>query len=272
MPLIDYVEEGSGPPVLFVPGSFSTYAAWRPMQKWLAPGYRMIGTSLCGYGATAETRRRDDFGMRHELRIIEHAARRAGEPVHLVGHSFGGTVALAAALANSVEVASLTLFEANPLALLARPPRRNIHQEVLELSREFSAAVDAGEADAAAMIIDFWGRPGTFAAMPEAVRDYCRKTAATNAIDWLTDFGFDAAVEDYRRLDIPVLLVRGELANPAMVAMTDVLARALPNARRAVVDGAGHFLIATHAQKCAALLTRFLTVADAALPELAMEG
>ena len=40
--------------------------------------------------------------------------------MHLVGHSFGGTVALAAALANSIDVASLSLFEANPLALLNR--------------------------------------------------------------------------------------------------------------------------------------------------------
>ncbi|TIX11175.1 MAG: alpha/beta fold hydrolase, partial [Mesorhizobium sp.] len=95
----------------------------------------MIGPSLCGYGATAETRGRDDFGMRHELRIIEHAARRAGEPVHLVGHSFGGTVALAAALANSIDVASLSLFEANPLALLDRQSRRDLYDAVLELSR-----------------------------------------------------------------------------------------------------------------------------------------
>ena len=127
---IDYAEEGSGPTVLFIPGSFSTYAAWRPMQRWLSPDYRMIGTSLCGYGATAETRSRNDFGMRHELRIIEQAARRAGGPVHLVGHSFGGTVALAAALANSIDVASLSLFEANPLALLNRQPRQGLYQEL----------------------------------------------------------------------------------------------------------------------------------------------
>ncbi|UVK40922.1 alpha/beta hydrolase [Mesorhizobium sp. AR10] len=104
MSSIDYVETGSGPAVLFVPGSFSTHAAWRPIQKLLPAAYRMVGTSLCGYGATPETRTRNDFGMQHELRIIEHAARRIGGPVHLVGHSFGGTVALAAALANSINM------------------------------------------------------------------------------------------------------------------------------------------------------------------------
>ncbi|WP_192183769.1 alpha/beta fold hydrolase [Mesorhizobium amorphae] len=267
---IDYAEEGSGPTVLFIPGSFSTYAAWRPMQKWLSPDYRMIGTSLCGYGATAETRSRNDFGMRHQLRIIEQAARRAGGPVHLVGHSFGGTVALAAALANTIDVASLSLFEANPIALLNSEPRQGLYQDVLRLSREFSAAVAAGDADAAGIIIDFWGGQGTFAALPEIVRTHCRQTAATNVIDWLTVFSFEASLRDYSALDIPVLLVRGGLANPAMVEMTDMLQHALPHVHSTIVEDAGHSLIATHAQKCAALLTRFLTIADAELPEAAM--
>ncbi|UVK40923.1 hypothetical protein LHFGNBLO_002456 [Mesorhizobium sp. AR10] len=140
---------------------------------------------------------------------------------------------------------------------------------MLRLSREFGAAVDA-DADAAGIIIDFWGGRGTFAKLPEIVRSHCRETAPANVIDWLTDFSFEAALRDYSALDIPVLLIRGGLANPAMVAMTDMLQQALPHVHSAVVEDAGHFLIATHAQKCAALLTRFLTIADAELPEAAM--
>ena len=60
---IDYQETGSGPAVLFVPGSYSTPAAWGGMQKRLAPGYRFIGTSICGYGGTDETRSLGDFDM-----------------------------------------------------------------------------------------------------------------------------------------------------------------------------------------------------------------
>lgn len=132
------------------------------------------------------------------------------------------------------------------------------HQETYKLSSEFEAAVHAGEADAPARIIDFWGGHGTFAAMPEAVRNYCRETAPANVLDWQTDFGFDAGKDNYAALDIPVLIVRGALANPAMVAMTEALKQALPDARAAVVPGAGHFLITSHARECAALLTEFL--------------
>lgn len=123
---IDYVETGSGPTILFVPGSYSTHAAWRPIQKLLAPAYRMVGTSLCGYGTTLETRTREDCGMQHEVRIVEEVTRRTGERVHLVGHSFGGTVALAAALCNSFDVASLAIFEANPLALIREQSNEDV--------------------------------------------------------------------------------------------------------------------------------------------------
>ena len=41
---IDYEETGEGPAVLFVPGSFSTPAAWRGLQHWLPQRYRLVGT------------------------------------------------------------------------------------------------------------------------------------------------------------------------------------------------------------------------------------
>jgi pimeloyl-ACP methyl ester carboxylesterase len=259
---IDYVETGTGPTVLFVPGSYSTHAAWRQIQKLLVPACRMVGTSLCGYGTTVETRTRDDFDMRHEVRIVEEVALRAGGKIHPVGHSFGGTVALAAAHGGTIDVASVSLFEANPFALLQAQPNEVLHEAIYALSRQFEAAVDERNPDAAGLIIDFWGGDGTFAAMPEPVRNYCRETASANVLDWRTDFGFDAVSSHYEALNVPVLLVRGALANPAMVAMTEALRQAVPDAYTEVIPGAGHFLITSHASECAALLTAFLAEID----------
>ena len=196
--------------------------------------------------------------MQHEVRVVEEVARRAGEPVHLVGHSFGATVALAASIDSTIKVASLALFEANPFDLLREPPHEMLYERSVKLSYEFEAAVDAGEVDAPARIIDFWGGMGTFAAMPETVRNYCRKTSLANALDWRTDFGFQADRDKLAALNIPVLLVRGALANPAMIAMTGALTQAIPDSKTAVVPGAGHFLITSHPRECAVLLTTFL--------------
>ena len=95
---IDCVESGEGPVVLFMPGSYSTPAAWRPVQRLPGPGRRLVTTSLCGYGGTTETRTMKDFGIQHDVQVVEALARHIGQTVHLVGHSVGGTVALATAL------------------------------------------------------------------------------------------------------------------------------------------------------------------------------
>lgn len=256
--VIDYRDEGVGPAVLFVPGSFSTTAAWRPIQQALPPRYRMTGISLCGYGATDERRSAADAAIAHEVDLVAEAARHVGGPVHLVGHSFGGTVALAAALSGRVDVASVATFEANPLCLVREAGHPALFDEIRDMSRAYAAEVAAGMPDAAARIIDFWGGEGTFAAMPAAVQDYCRATAPANALDWESDFGFAATAADYASLPIPVLLVRGGRTIPAMTVMTDTLAAALPDTDTAVVEGAGHFLISSHAADCAQLLGDFL--------------
>lgn len=41
-----------------------------------------------------------------------------GGPVHLVGHSMGGMIFFANAMAGRVEVSSIDTFEANPLGLV----------------------------------------------------------------------------------------------------------------------------------------------------------
>lgn len=254
----DCVESGEGPAVLFLPGSYSTTAAWRPVQRLLSPGYRLVTCSLCGYGGTTDTRSRHDFGIVHEVQVVQALARHVGQPVHLVGHSFGGTVALAAVVSRTLNIASLTLFEANPLHMIKQHGNGALHEETLRMSQDFEADVGADKRDACARVIDFWGGFGVFTGMPEPVKDYCRETAAVNVLDWHTDFSFAVDAAACARLNIPVLLVRGAGANPAMIAITDTLRKNLPKARSWVVDGAGHFLITTHAAKCAELLSSFL--------------
>lgn len=256
---IDYAESGQGPIVLFVPGSYSTTAAWRPVQRLLPPRWRFVATSLCGYGQTRETRRIDDFDMAHEVRVVESAARAAGGgPIHLAGHSFGATVALAVALSGRLDLRSLSLFEANPIALLRHHGHADLHDATWLMARDFERAVSAGDADAAARIIDFWGGAGRFAAMPELVQAYCRQTTGSNVLDWRAAFAFEVDGAALSGLNLPVLLVRGEHANPAMVAMTELLGSKLPCVRSEVVAGAGHFLVNSHPVECAALLDQVL--------------
>ena len=239
---IDYIEYGQGPAILFIPGSFSTPAAWTAIQKLLPKDYRFISTSLCGYGTTEERRSIRNFRMDNQIEIIEAVVDKIGEPVHLVGHSFGGMVALASALSTIIDS-----FQ-----------HHQLFEETKKIKEDYEAAFHAGEKDAVRIIIDFWGGEGSFAAMPEVVREYCRQTAFSNVLDWHTAFNFNAKIEDYASLSMPVLLVRGAHANKQMLAITEALQTSIPNPRSAVIDGSGHFLITSHPNACAGLLAEFL--------------
>jgi pimeloyl-ACP methyl ester carboxylesterase len=256
-PRIDYVETGEGPTVLFVPGSFGSPAAWRGIQKRLPQGYRFVSTSLCGYGGTEETRTLDGASVEHQIKVIKTVAEKAGGPIHLVGHSFGGTICLASALSGELDIASIATFEANPLALIKESDPA-LYEATREMSLAFEAAYDVGEADASGRIIDFWGGPGSFAAFPDVVKDSCRATTFANVLDWRSAFKFNASTDDYAGLKMPVLLVRGAKACPEMVVITEALGACLPSVTPAVVEGASHFLITTHAEECATLLGDFL--------------
>ena len=94
----EFVKSGSGTNIVFVPGSFNTSAAWRGIQERLPNEYQFLSTSLCGYGETAESRTLSDNNIEHEIEVVLNIVEQLCQPVHLVGHSFGGLVCFAAAL------------------------------------------------------------------------------------------------------------------------------------------------------------------------------
>src|SRR5262245_22005141 len=115
---IDYEEAGVGPTLVLVPGSCSTGAACRPVIAFWGGTFRCITTSLLGYGGTAERRTAQDPSIAHEAEAVEAVIRRAGDRVHLIGHSFGGLVSLVVAMRGRVPLAGLVIAEASALSLL----------------------------------------------------------------------------------------------------------------------------------------------------------
>jgi pimeloyl-ACP methyl ester carboxylesterase len=248
---IDYDESGAGPTVVFVPGSCSTGAAWRPVLAELGTGIRAVTTSLLGYGGTAERRTLRDADISREAEILEAVIRRAAAPVHLVGHSFGGAAALTVALRKRVSVLSLVIIEAPVPELLRHAGEHRHYRALREMTDVYFDAFRAGETAAIKLMIDFYGGAGTFAAWPERVRRYAIETTAVNILDWACAYDFQLVPACLANIDVPALVLRGGASHPAMRCANGLLAKSMANASVITVADAAHFMISTHAREVA---------------------
>ena len=244
---IDYEETGNGPTVVFVPGSCSTGAAWRPIMTAMGGGFRYVTTSLLGYGGTAERRTTADPSISHEIDIVEGVIRRAAAPVHLVGHSFGGLVSLAVALRARVPLASLTIVEAPAVELLRALGETEHTRAFRDMNEVYFTAFRNGEEDAIATMIDFYGGTGTFASWPPRVRAYAVETTAVNILDWASAYGFPLPPSAIAAVDLPALVLRGGTSQPAVQRANELLSIHLKDASLVTIAGGAHFMIATHA-------------------------
>ena len=251
---IDYDESGTGPTVVLVPGSCSTGAAWRPVIAALNGRFRCVTTSLLGYGATAERRTESDPSIHHEAEVLEAVIRRAGGAVHLVGHSFGGLAALAVALRREVHLASLMIIEAPAAELLQERGEPEHYRAFRDMTDAYLADFAGGNAVAVAPMIDFYGGAGTFASWPRRVRDHAVETTPVNIRDWASAYGFALSAATLATLALPVCVIRGSASHAAVQRANTLLANCLSGAALVTIDGASHFMIATHADAVARLI------------------
>jgi len=254
---IDYDESGSGPTVVLIPGSCSTGAAWRPVISALGSRFRCITTSLLGYGGTHERRDAADCAISHEVEVLERVVRTAAAPVHLVGHSFGGLVAIALGLkksagASRLPLASLTVLEAPVLALLREAEQdRHHYRSFRDMTESYFAAFARGDVEAIRVMIDFYGGAGTFASWPRRVRAYAMETTAVNVRDWASAFGFALSSAIVQSIDIPSLVAWGACSHPAARRANSLLGASLRGSSSIEITGAAHFMISTHAGEVA---------------------
>ena len=248
---VEYDDCGAGPTVVLVPGSCSTGAAWRPVIAAWEGQFRCVTTSLLGYGRTAERRTAADPCISHEAEALEAVIRKTGGPVHLVGHSFGGVVALAVALRNRVPLASLSIVEAPAVELLRESDEHQHYRAFRQMSEAYFADFENGNQEAIASMIDFYGGAGTYASWPPRVRAYAVETTPVNILDWASAYDFALSETALAAIQIPTLVLRGGASHPAMQRANELLGTHIKGASLLTIAGAAHFMIATHAAEVA---------------------
>lgn len=238
---------GAGRPLVVCHGSLGRAQDWAPAAELLAPRMTVHTFDRRGRGGSGDGA---DHELAREQEDLAAVLDLAGPDAVLLGHSYGGVVALALALERPP--AALAVYE---------PPVPVLVESWAEPLQKYEQAVRDGDHDRAVAT-----GLREFVRMPEVEIEALRGTPTWSALTALAptwprevraveDFG--AAVDRFASITSPVLFLAGEVSPPWIVETAQHLARSTPDRSWAELPEQAHSAHLTAPDVLAAKLLPF---------------
>lgn len=246
------------PVVLLLHSSASTSGQWRALIEQLAPNFHVLAPDLQGCGKSPAWHFQRPLRLDDEVDALAAVIERAGPRFHLVGHSFGGAVALRLALRHADRLASLSLYEPVLFSLI-KAAQGPDWQEVEAIASETTALLEAGEVETAtARFVNYWMGEGHFERQPEARRPALVAGMPAVKGHWQALFNEPTPLEAWRALPGPCLLMSGEASRASALGVAARLETALPRLQRQRFAGVAHMGPVTHPDTVNPVIADFL--------------
>jgi pimeloyl-ACP methyl ester carboxylesterase len=238
---LEYVDVGTGVPVVFSHGGHSDLRYWEPQREAFAGLYRFVAYSHRFHGTGPWPATSDYSAEAHTTDLVAIMRRLDAGPVHLIG--FSRNTALRATLREPGLVRSLTIIEPNVPWLLEGDPEAEV---VLAWWRDESERVRADSGGDAEHVAKLWFElvnnrgPKTFDAQPEALRrmwldNFNARRPADPSPEPLT-------CQQLGAITTPTMVVGAEYGMPYSRRIVDRLAGCISGSRLVVVPSATHFM------------------------------
>ncbi|MCY4333462.1 MAG: alpha/beta hydrolase [Litoreibacter sp.] len=183
----------------------------------------------------------ENYRLQNEAAPLVDTIRRAGGPVHLVGHSFGGSIALHIARTHPQLVASLCLYEPTSFYVLrfGSHADRRLFQDLEMLGVAIQDAVERGVPEFGAQLMtEFWGGLGAWEALTLQRRDALARWAPKAPLDCGALLYEDSS--EPMPQDIPLTLIYGTQTHAHTRRIVEILKSNMTQARVVAHEGANH--------------------------------
>lgn len=251
---IAFTRTGSGPPLVAVHGTAADRTRWATVAPRLAAHFTVYAVDRRGRGASGDAL---EYALEREVDDVVSVVAAIGEPLTLLGHSYGGICALEAA-ARADNVRRLILYEPPiPMGVEIYPPG------VVDRLQEF---LDAGDRDAllSTFLAEVVRVPADQLALMRGRPAWRARLAAAHTIvrEVRADRDYVFARERWRRLDTPTLLLLGRDSPAFFTDATKALHASLPRATLSVMPGQQHAAMDTAPEMFVAEILGFAAAAE----------
>ena len=243
---LQYIDQGSGEPIVFVHGAPHDLRAWEPVREEIAKRYRFIAYTQRYFGTEPWPDEGKNYSIAtHADDLAKFITSLNAGPVHLVGWSYGGEVAVTAAISDPSLVRSLILYEAGIISVLpAESPEGKIARE--DLARMFgpiAAASKTGDVIGAAKLLQaavFQLRPDEFNSLPEDLRTVLLDNARVVPLMFAAPPPPAITCDMLKDFTRPTLVMRGEKAQPFWALTSEAIAKCVPGAQQVILQNVNH--------------------------------
>jgi len=241
--------QGTGTPLVFLHSAACDSRQWRHFAEDWTNRHQIVLPDLPGCGRSDDLATDCPMSLAGDADVVDAISDRLKRPFHLIGHSYGGAVALKSATRLGERIASLTLIEPTSFHLLRHGDR--IERDLLAQIKGFAASVEEAvlsgfEEIAMRRFVDFWSHPGAWGEMPAAKRKALVPRASKLPEDFSRLFNEELSPSDIAKLTIPTLVICGTHSPEPARALSRLIAKAITQSRHRTIAQAGHMLPFTH--------------------------
>lgn len=244
-------QSGEGPPVVLVHGTSEDHTAWDGVRRILDRSFSTYTIDRRGRGGSGDA---NTYALDREFEDVIAVIDSIGEPVHLVGHSYGATCALGAAMGSDA-LERLVLFE---------PPLWTASEDLAPeepLSR-IEAALDAGNQELALerfMVevakegerLPYYRSLNSWAIRVDAAHTLPREIRSTDR--------FRPDASDFGEVHVPALVILGAETQGHLPKGTRRAETLLSNSTLTVVEGIDHSALFSEPELVATVIYDFLS-------------
>jgi pimeloyl-ACP methyl ester carboxylesterase len=229
-----YEISGTGDPIVLLHGAFMDRRSWDAQVPALSSRFRVIRYDIRPFGESTVPEQAysvpDDL-----LRLLDHLKI---PKAHLVGHSFGGGVALDFALLHPERVATLTLVSAPPNGFAPPDEDRKLVEGI------FAAAKQGDEALVRAWVAHpMWAEATRQPELAKTLEEMTRRNLRAFRLPFAPYVPVTpAAIGRLSSVKVPTFIIVGDRDMASIQRASAQMAQEIPGAKLHVVRGADHAL------------------------------